>query len=215
MKHFTIIYVLLLTSLNLVAQRSGKPTPFDVKKAESPSTFNDKQAERVSKARALVSADEVNLCLFNHLEIRAAYSELLALRDFYQAHNAVELWKTAQKEIFADRKNNQGRQNCVSILKLYPDYVEPTAPPKFSHARALRETMSEELLAEFSFCLSYIGLEYLDKEIWDTYVSREVSLIKEIKDLQGASLRLKGLMLALDFKAKVCFIENGFSQQVK
>jgi hypothetical protein len=75
--------------------------------------------------------------------------------------------------------------------------------------------MGEDLHNEFTFCLSYIGLEYLDKEIWDAYVSREVELIKEIKMLPSKSLRLKGLMLALDFQSKVCQLETGFAQKIK
>jgi hypothetical protein len=215
MKHLTIIYVLLLSSVNLLAQAIGKETPFDSKKAEGPAAINSQQNERVSKARTLVSADEVSLCLFNHLEIREAFTELKSLRNFFSSHNAESLYKLTQAEIFSDRVTGGGRDKCVPILKLYPDNIEPISQPKFSHARALRETIGEELLAQFSFCLSYIGLEYLDKEIWDVYVSREVSLIKEIKELPGASLRLKGFILAMDFRAKVCQVENGFSQQVK
>lgn len=215
MKHITIIYVLLLSCINLVAQTIGSPTPFDVKKADGPAIFNDKPTELVSKTRRLVSSEEASLCLFNHQEIRSAYSETLALRDFYEAHNAIDQWKSCQAQIFADRKGPNGRENCVSILKLYPDFVEPITPAKFSHARALRETFGEELLEQFSFCLSYIGLEYLDKEIWDAYVSRELGLIKEVKELQSVSLRLKGLILALDFQSKVCSLESGLSQHVK
>ena len=57
--------------------------------------------------------------------------------------------------------------------------------------------------------------EITDKEIWDAYVSREVELIKEMKMLPSKNLRLKGLMLAVDFQIKVCQVEQGFSQKIK
>lgn len=215
MKQLTIIYVLLLSCLGLSAQGTSKAAFAEPIKKEGPQLFNSKEEALSPRTRRLVSPDEVSLALFNHLEIRAAYQEFSDLKDFYGNHQAYDLWKSTQQVIFSDRKPIDGRTKCVNILKLYPEGEAPKAPSKFSYNKALRETMGEELLREFSFCLSYIGLEYLDKEIWDAYVSREVELIKEIKMLPSKSPRLKGLMLAIDFQNKVCQLESGFSQKIK
>jgi hypothetical protein len=215
MKQLTIIYVLLLSCFGLSAQGTSKSAYAEPVKKDGPQLFNTTEAALSPRTRRLVSAEEVSLALFNHLEIRAAYQEFQDLKEFYSVRQAGGLWKFTQQFIFSDRQPNDSRNNCVNILKLYPENEEPVAPPKFSHNKALRETMGEDLLREFSFCLSYIGLEYLDKEIWDAYVSREVELIKEIKMLPSKNLRLKGLMLAVDFQIKVCQVEPGFSQKTK
>jgi len=215
MKQLTIIYVLLLSCFGLSAQGTSKSAYAEPIKKDGPQLFNSKEEALSPRTRRLISPEEVSLALFNHLEIRAAYQEFQDLKEFYSVRQAGGLWKFTQQFIFSDRQPNDSRINCASILKLYPENEEPVAPPKFSHNKALRETMGEDLLREFSFCLSYIGLEYLDKEIWDAYVSREVELIKEIKMLPSKNLRLKGLMLAVDFQIKVCQVEPGFSQKTK
>jgi hypothetical protein len=215
MKQFTIIYVLLLSCFGLSAQGTSKAAFEEPIKKEGPQLFISQEEANSPRIRRLVSAEEVSLCLFNHLEIRAAYQEFLMLRDFYSSRQADVLWKITQIAIFSDRQSIEGRTKCVNILKLYPDAEAPATLPKFSYINALRQTMGEDLHNEFSFCLSYIGLEYLDKEIWDAYVSREVELIKEIIMLPSKNLRLKGLMLAIDFQSKVCQVESGFSQKIK
>jgi hypothetical protein len=215
MKQLTIIYVLLLSCFGLSAQGTSKSAYAEPIKKDGPQLFNSKEEALSPRTRRLISAEEVSLALFNHLEIRAAYQEFQDLKEFYSVRQADGLWKLTQQFIFSDRQPNDSRINCVNILKLYPDAEAPVTLPKFSHNKALRETMGEDLLREFSFCLSYIGLEYLDKEIWDAYVSREVELIKEIKMLPSKNLRLKGLMLAVDFQIKVCQVEPGLSQKIK
>jgi hypothetical protein len=209
MKQLTIIYVLLLSCFGLSAQSTSKAAYAEPIKKEGPQLFTSNAEALSPRTRRLVKPEEVSLALFNHLEIRSAYQEFLTFKDFYSSRQANGLWKITQNAIFSDRQSIDRRNNCVNILKLYPEAEVPVTPPKFSYINALRKTMGEDLHNEFSFCLSYIGLEYLDKEIWDVYVSREVELIEEIKMLPSKSLRLKGLMLALDFQIKVCQVEPG------
>jgi hypothetical protein len=215
MKQLTIIYVLLLSCFGLSAQGTSKSAYAEPVKKDGPQLFNTTEEALSPRTRRLVSPDEVSLALFNSLEIRASYQEFLTYKDFYSSRQADGLWKSTQNAIFSDRQPIDGRSKCENILKLYPEAEAPATPPKFSYINALRETMGEDLHREFSFCLSYIGLEYLDKEIWDAYVSREVELIKEMKMLPSKNLRLKGLMLAVDFQIKVCQVEPGFSQKIK
>jgi hypothetical protein len=215
MKQLTIIYVLLLCNFGLSAQGTSKAVFAEPIKNEGPQLINAQEEAFSPRTRRLVSPEEVSRCLFNHLEIRSAYQEFLTYKNFYNSRQADGLWKITENTIFSDRQSAEGRIKCVNILKLFPDAEAPATPPKFSYINALRKTMGEDLHNEFTFCLSYIGLEYLDKEIWDAYVSREVELIKEIKMLPSKSLRLKGLMLALDFQSKVCQLETGFAQKIK
>ena len=216
MKHFFIthIYVFMVGLMSLNAQSTNFGRVESIQ-SSGPQTISKQEPTFSPRTRRLVSPEEVSRCLFNHIEIRSAYNEFLGLREFYASHQATDLWKNSMKTIFSDRQPNDTRTKCVNILKLYPNAEEPPTPAKFSYSKAIKETMGEELQNEFSFCLSYIGLEYLDKELWDAYISREKELINSIKALPVSSLRLKALILATDFQAKVCELQPGLIQNLK
>lgn len=215
MKHLYIIYVLLLSSLSSFSQGASKFSSLEPLKKDGPQVFTKDEITKGDKSRMLVSAEEASTCLFNRLQIREAYSQINLLKDFYSSHGADELWKTTKQLVFSDRKPPVGRDQCAAIAKLYPDNIEPIAPAKFSYHNAIKEKLGASVYNEFSFCLAYLGLEYLDKEIWDVYISKESDLIKEISDLTAVSDRMKGLMLAADFQTKVCYISNGFNKSLK
>ena len=216
MKHFfiTYIYVFIGGLLSINAQ-SAKPGFAEPIQNNGPQTINSQETTYSPRSRRLVSPEEVSRCLFNHIEIRSAYNEFLGLREFYASHHASDLWKNSLKTIFSDRQPNDSRSKCVNILKLFPNNESPPTPAKFSYSKVIKETMGEDLQNEFSFCLSYIGLEYLDKELWDAYISREKELINEVKALPISSLRLKALILAIDFQTKVCELQPGLAQNLK
>ena len=215
MRHFYIIYVLLLSSLSSFSQSSSKFSYSEPLKKDGPQLYSNGLEEKADKSRKLVSVEEANTCLFNHVQIREAYSQFFMLRGFYSAHGADELWKNTLKTIFTDRKSPIEREQCAAIAKLYPENIEPAALPKANYHSLIKEKLGESVHKEFSFCLAYLGLEYLDKEIWDVYISKETDLIKEISDLTALSDRLKGLMLATDFQTKVCYISNGLNKSLK
>lgn len=215
MKHLYIIYVLLLSSLSSFSQNSSKFSYSEPLKKDGPQLYSSGSNAKADKSRKLVSAEEANTSLFNHSEIREAYSQLSQMRTFYSAHGADELHKKTIQNIFSDRAKSSSRDLCVNIAKLYPDFVEPAPLAKFNYYSAIKEKLGESVHKEFSFCLAYLGLEYLDKEIWDVYISKETDLIKEISDLTALSDRLKGLMLATDFQTKVCYISNGLNKSLK
>ena len=216
MKHFflTYIYVFVTGLMSLNAQIAKQAFAEPIQNT-GPQTINSQEPTFSPRSRRLVSPEEVSQCLFNHIEIRSAYSEFLGLREFYSAHQASDLWKNSLKTIFSDRQSSDTRSKCVNILKLFPNNELPSAPPKFSYHKAIKETMGEDLQNEFSFCLSYIGLEYLDKELWDAYISREKELINSVKALPVSSIRLKALILATDFQTKVCELQPGLIQNLK
>jgi hypothetical protein len=209
-----IIYVLLtLISTSMFSQSKTKfATPNQIDK-DGPSLFVPEQKEKDSKASELVSPEEARRILFNIEELKNAYSELVGLQPFYSSRNGKDLWQMSVKLLFSDYKS-PSRDNCASILKSYPNKIEPVAPPKFHALNAIHDIMGRDLFDEFSYCISYLGLSYLDKEIWDTYVSKEVKLIQEVKSLQLSTLRLKGFILATDFQMKVCAVEQGLQTPI-
>jgi hypothetical protein len=197
------------------AQNSSKFSSAEPLKKDGPQVFANEQTVKGDKSRLLVSVEEANKCLFNHLQIREAYSQIVSLRGFYSSHGADQLWKSTMKTIFSDRESPVGRDQCAAIAKLYPENIEPEALPKSNYHSVIKEKLGESIQSEFNFCLSYLGLEYLDKEIWDVYISKESDLIKEISDLTAVSDRMKGLMLATDFQTKVCYVGNGLNKSLK
>jgi hypothetical protein len=204
-----IIYVLLtLISIKLSSQSSINAATQNSIDNEGPSVFIQGQTEKSNKKSELISAEEANKVLFNISEINSVYRELIGIQNFYNSHNAKDLWPFALKQLFSDRQDPI-RDNCVPILELYPNGIEPIAAPKFHPRKAINDVMGEALFDEFSFCLAYLGLTYLDKEIWDVYISKESDLIQDVNMLQASSLRLKGFILATDFMYKVCKMGQG------
>jgi hypothetical protein len=176
--------------------------------SDGPSLFIQDQTEKSNKKSELISAEEANKVLFNISEINSVYRELIGKQDFYASHNAKYLWQCTLNQLFSDRQD-PSRDKCVPIIELYPNGLEPTAPPKFHPRKAINDVVGEALFDEFSFCLTYLGLTYLDKEIWDVYISKENDLIQDVNMLQISSLRLKGFILAIDFMYKVCKMGQG------
>jgi hypothetical protein len=143
--------------------------------------------------------------LFDAAGLKEAYMQMGSLRSFYGAtHNAASLWEQTRRLLFSDRMASAAK--CDDLSETILNGQQSNA--KTDYKSKLLSLMGEALYSDLRFCLSYLGLQYSDWELWQAYAADRVALINEVKAMNGISNRLMALMLAVDIKYTLCSQQN-------
>lgn len=181
---------------------------------QSPAVFNFQNATEASKLPEQLSASNAapasmqkryyidpSTQLFDAAGLKEAYMQMGSLRSFYGAtHNAPALWEQTRNMLFADPMASAAK--CESLSETILDGQQRNE--KTDYKAKLTGLFGETLYNDVRFCLSYLGLQYSDWELWQAYAADRAAVINEVKAMSTISARLMAFMLAVDVKHTLC-----------
>jgi hypothetical protein len=186
--------------------------------AQSPAVFNFQNATEVSTLPEQLPASNAapasmqkryyidpTTQLFDAAGLKEAYMQMGSLRSFYAgSHNAPALWEQTRNTLFADPMASAAK--CDDVAQTLLMEQKPNA--KTDYKAKLTGLMGESLYGDLRFCLSYMGMQYSDWELWQAYAADRTALVNEVKSINGISNRLMALILATDIKYTLCSQQN-------
>lgn len=198
----TYIYIaFLFLGSTLLAQPAGRVTPLTEPGVQVYTPVSPSSGE--VKPREAFSPEEIQLCLFRAPQLLEAYNQMLALRPFYERYQGSEIWKATMEGLLDDRRTKPSPA-CFALEKLFPDETLPPASAKVNYRSKMEQLTGRELGEELSFCLNYLGLDYLDHQLWEAYFASNAAVVQAVSQLEQTPIRLKAWIIAKDVEAKLC-----------